>query len=462
MGVAKNFVVKNGIEVNSNLFVANSDTSKVGIASTGPRTTLDVRGGIACTDISVSSAATFNTFNSVTGIITNAHFENVIVNGITTLSSLNLNDVRAVNVNASGIGTFAVGIVTNLSGDNLNFGDINSGVGSIAGFLFKGGIMTSTALGAGIVTYFGDGGNLSNLPGASPGGSNFQVQFNASAGGVGVFSGHSGLTYNYQTLGATSLNVSTGATFGTGINVVGGGLTVTGISTFNGNISVLTGNITLGTYNSGAQVIADQIISGAGAGAAGAQINKGVYNTRVDDDSGVEQNAFNIGNFNNLNSMQIGGRGTITTKGGIVGVALSITGIATCTTAIVGSAVSISAGALDGGRTVRILGENLNVLGIATAQDFDSLSDINFKENVSTVDNALASVEQLRGVSFNWKESGEPSYGVIAQELETILPELVHGDDPKRVNYNGIIGVLIEAVKELSAEVKQLKAQDPK
>ena len=364
MGVAKNFVVKNGIEVNSNLFVANSDTSKVGIASTGPRTTLDVRGGIACTDISVSSAATFNTFNSVTGIITNAHFENVIVNGITTLSSLNLNDVRAVNVNASGIGTFAVGIVTNLSGDNLNFGDINSGVGSIAGFLFKGGIMTSTALGAGIVTYFGDGGNLSNLPGASPGGSNFQVQFNASAGGVGVFSGHSGLTYNYQTLGATSLNVSTGATFGTGINVVGGGLTVTGISTFNGNISVLTGNITLGTYNSGAQVIADQIISGAGAGAAGAQINKGVYNTRVDDDSGVEQNAFNIGNFNDLNSMQIGGRGTITTKSGIVGAGLSVTGIATCN-----GGVQIGAGQSFGanGPTAVYYGDGSNLTNLPAA-----------------------------------------------------------------------------------------------
>jgi hypothetical protein len=141
---------------------------------------------------------------------------------------------------------------------------------------------------------------------------------------------------------------------------------------------------------------------------------------------------------------------------------VNVSGITTLNTAIVGSAVSISAGALDGGRTVRILGENLNVLGIATAQDFDSLSDINFKENISTVHNALETVGQLRGVSFNWKESGEPSYGVIAQEMENVLPELVHGDDPKRVNYNGIIGVLIEAVKELSAEVKQLKTQDTK
>jgi hypothetical protein len=149
--------------------------------------------------------------------------------------------------------------------------------------------------------------------------------------------------------------------------------------------------------------------------------------------------------------------GIVTATGGAV-----VSGALTATTAIVGSAVSISAGALDGGRTVRILGENLNVLGIATAQDFDSLSDINFKENISTVHNALETVGQLRGVSFNWKESGEPSYGVIAQEMENVLPELVHGDDPKRVNYNGIIGVLIEAVKELSVEVKQLKTQDTK
>jgi hypothetical protein len=63
----------------------------------------------------------------------------------------------------------------------------------------------------------------------------------------------------------------------------------------------------------------------------------------------------------------------------------------------------------------------------------------------------------LRGVAFDWKESGEPSYGVVAQELEMVLPELVKGSDPKTVNYNGIIGVLIEAIKELRIEIEQLK-----
>ena len=47
---------------------------------------------------------------------------------------------------------------------------------------------------------------------------------------------------------------------------------------------------------------------------------------------------------------------------------------------------------------------------------------------------------------------------MIAQELEQVLPELVHGNDPKTVNYNGIIGVLIEAIKELKAEVEELKS----
>jgi hypothetical protein len=73
------------------------------------------------------------------------------------------------------------------------------------------------------------------------------------------------------------------------------------------------------------------------------------------------------------------------------------------------------------------------------------------------VDGALDKVNRLRGVSFDWKESGKSSYGVIAQELEVVLPELVHGDDPKRVNYNGIIGVLIESIKELSARVDELE-----
>jgi hypothetical protein len=100
---------------------------------------------------------------------------------------------------------------------------------------------------------------------------------------------------------------------------------------------------------------------------------------------------------------------------------------------------------------------NLTASQTITAQDFNSTSDVNLKENIHTVENSLGTIGQLRGVSFDWKENGKGSYGVIAQELEEVLPELVSTGEVKSVNYNGIIGVLIEAIKELKVEIEQLK-----
>ena len=107
-----------------------------------------------------------------------------------------------------------------------------------------------------------------------------------------------------------------------------------------------------------------------------------------------------------------------------------------------------------------IKGREMVLSGIGTANEFDALSDINYKKNIKTVENGLDKIVSLRGVSYDWKQSDRSSYGVIAQELEEILPELVHGgfgDDPKTVNYNGIIGVMIESIKELKQEVETLK-----
>ena len=97
--------------------------------------------------------------------------------------------------------------------------------------------------------------------------------------------------------------------------------------------------------------------------------------------------------------------------------------------------------------------------GIAKAQLFNSLSDIEFKENIQTVDSALDKVMSLRGVSFDWKISKEPSFGVIAQELEQVFPELVHGESPKSVNYNGLVGILIESIKDMKQEIMSLNEE---
>ena len=98
-------------------------------------------------------------------------------------------------------------------------------------------------------------------------------------------------------------------------------------------------------------------------------------------------------------------------------------------------------------------------------------SDERTKDNVAPIENALEKLGAIRGVSFEWndkavhfsKEPGTKETGVIAQEVETVFPELVHtgGDGLKRVNYNGLIGVLFAAVNELSAKVREL-SESPK
>lgn len=93
------------------------------------------------------------------------------------------------------------------------------------------------------------------------------------------------------------------------------------------------------------------------------------------------------------------------------------------------------------------------------AADFNSTSDENLKKNIETVQNPIETLHQLRGVTFDWKTTNKPSVGVIAQEIERVLPQLVNEEEHKSVNYNGLIGILIEAVKELSEEVEKLKSQ---
>tara|TARA_A200000159_G_scaffold33269_1_gene29920 strand:- start:213 stop:5474 length:5262 start_codon:yes stop_codon:yes gene_type:complete len=90
-------------------------------------------------------------------------------------------------------------------------------------------------------------------------------------------------------------------------------------------------------------------------------------------------------------------------------------------------------------------------------------SDISLKENVSTLENPLAKVMQIRGTEYDWKE-GNKNYsghdiGVIAQDIEKVLPEAVSTkpDGTKGVHYNKLIPLLIEAVKDLSNKVDDIK-----
>ena len=73
----------------------------------------------------------------------------------------------------------------------------------------------------------------------------------------------------------------------------------------------------------------------------------------------------------------------------------------------------------------------LTVNGTVAATDFNSTSDITLKDNVSIIDNALEMINNLEGISWNWKDSGKASLGVSAQNVETVAPELVTTGDHK-------------------------------
>ena len=107
---------------------------------------------------------------------------------------------------------------------------------------------------------------------------------------------------------------------------------------------------------------------------------------------------------------------------------------------------------------------NLTCAGNVTAY-----SDAKLKKNVKTIDNALNKVMSLRGVNFDWISTGKASIGLIAQEVEKILPEVVLNteecevgtaiiiDTIKSVDYSKIVSVLIEAIKEQQSQIEELK-----
>ena len=99
--------------------------------------------------------------------------------------------------------------------------------------------------------------------------------------------------------------------------------------------------------------------------------------------------------------------------------------------------------------------------GTANAANFNTTSDATLKTNVETLSGSLDAVTSLRGVSFDWLENGGSEIGVIAQEVEAVLPDVVSTNDEgiKSVKYGNMVAVLIEAIKEQQAQIDELKAK---
>ena len=100
------------------------------------------------------------------------------------------------------------------------------------------------------------------------------------------------------------------------------------------------------------------------------------------------------------------------------------------------------------------------VLNVVYANQYNCMSDIRLKKDIQPIGNALDKVLSLRGVKFNWKDPAMGTggqVGLIAQDVEKVLPEVVSKDDKGYlgVDYSKLSPLLIEAVKDLKTEKDQ-------
>ena len=94
------------------------------------------------------------------------------------------------------------------------------------------------------------------------------------------------------------------------------------------------------------------------------------------------------------------------------------------------------------------------------------------KENIEVIENPIDKIKDLKGVTFNYKKDGSKSTGLIAQDLEKVLPEAVYtaetigdeinGEESEEhlaIRYGNTVGLLVEAIKELEARIKELEGK---
>lgn len=162
-------------------------------------------------------------------------------------------------------------------------------------------------------------------------------------------------------------------------------------------------------------------------------------------------------------NLTVGNSTTLNTCGASGG-ALTVNNSATCTQTS-GDLVAINGEV--GQSALNVTAGTVTVAETITCQSLTETSDARQKTNVSPIGNALALVEGLEGVRFDWKHpdlQSKPSLpparvGLLAQNVQQVVPEVVHegSNGELSVSYTNLVAVLVEAVKELSAKVDALQ-----
>jgi len=316
-----------------------------------------------------------------------------------------------------------------------------------------------------------------------------------------------GLTNNAITIAGTSTSLGgsiTAATILSGTGVVSGSSQI--------DVSSTTGDIALGTRTSGNYVAT--ITAGSGLSSTGATTGEGISHTLSIPNSGVSNamlanstiSGISLGS--NLATLTIGTGLSGTSYNGSTGVTIANTGV---TSNVAGSGISVSGatGAVtitNTGVTSNVAGTGVTVSGAtgavtisigqavatssnvqfnslgvgmaasATAGRIDATNDIvaysssdrRFKNNIKPIENPLAKIIKISGNTFDWNEENKAEHGyegndvgVIAQEVEEVLPQLVQTRESgyKAVKYDKLVALLIEGIKEQQIQINDMKVE---
>jgi hypothetical protein len=438
-----------GISTNNLVFIPSS--GNLGIGTTNPTSKLWVDG-----DVLVTGISTLGTIKISSGIVTASNgiatfYGDFVGTATSTTNIPNLsgditsnNKVTTLATVNSNVGTFGSdtsipsitvngkGLVTSVTTNSITVGDGQLSLG-VSGTGLSGSA-TFTA-NQGTDTTFTITSNATNLNTASTivsrdASGNFNAgtitatQFSTGASGVGI-------NINNNTIsGPTNLTIDpAGVGDDTGSVRIKGDLYVDGTQFVVNSSTIELADFQIGI---GTTATSDLLLNGAGIGIG----SIGNRKTFTWDNSNLALKSSENLNLASNKTYKINGTDVLSSSTlGTYVTGSSLTSVGTLTNLNVGNVYSS---------------------GIVTATDFNSASDINLKENIQKINNPIDKIAKINGVRFDWKSDNKPSMGVIAQNIEEVLPELVSGDDSKTVNYNGIIGLLIECVKTQQEQIGEL------
>ena len=268
-------------------------------------------------------------------------------------------------------------------------------------------------------------------------------------GGTITSTGTIGINANTGNIASTVVARDASGNFsaGTITATLSGSATSAGSATTAGSVTNAltagTGLTSAGTYDGGAA----RTFSLATAGAGASSYSSGISAITVDAYGRVTAVSHSAGYTTNVGTVTSVAAGTYMTGGTIT------------------SSGTLSADATTTATASKLAARDAS--GDIYANDFQATSDARLKTDIIEIQNALDTIEKINGVKFKWNElatnpdKDKVQVGVIAQEVEAVVPEIVNTNDDgyKSVSYDKLVPLLIQAVKELSEKVKKLEGK---